>query len=495
MNYSNFLTKFWLLTAIASLAVAGIFSLPPVILRGSAFEGYFQDIQYVFDVALIIHVNLSVLVWLLAMAALVWTFIAVKKHQFSWSLAVMSFLSMIGIILMIASGFVENASPLKNNYIPVLDNPLFFQGLVCFGFGITMYALIAIVRGIFLSSVMKNPVPCPVCFLPSTLLRLIKSNQTEDEKQNPATLYLRIGAYSSALILFISIVCFILSFLQLPIENYLEDRLHYYELLFWGGGHILQFLYTQILMTAWFYLIISMGYKHSKAIKVTLITILLLNVICVIPIPFLKLLQYYDPAPNLEIFFYLFLHAESSEYYGQFTQHMRYYAGIAPSLAGLFTIMAAFCLTKEQKAEHRPVRYALIISVLLFLYGGFLGFLIIGYNATIPAHYHGSIVGTSIGMIALCYYLMPKVGLGEIKGKLATAQPLCYGIGQVLHVTGLAWMGGYGALRKDAASSADIDTVIGKIMFFSGGAIAIIGGMLFIIVTVIALIKKRSQST
>ena len=124
----------------------------------------------------------------------------------------------------------------------------------------------------------------------------------------------------------------------------------------------------------------------------------------------------------------------------------------------------------------------MILSILLFGYGGVLGYMISGINVTIPAHYHGSIVAVTLGFIGFCYYMLPKIGFSPIRGKIATAQPYIYGIGQILHITGLAWMGGYGALRKSAASSHEITNIFPKLMFFAGGSMAILGGLLFIIV-------------
>jgi heme/copper-type cytochrome/quinol oxidase subunit 1 len=113
-----------------------------------------------------------------------------------------------------------------------------------------------------------------------------------------------------------------------------------------------------------------------------------------------------------------------------------------------------------------------------------------GVNVTIPAHYHGSIVGITLGFMGLVYYFMPRVGFKVPTGFVARVQPYVYGIGQAMHITGLAIMGGYGALRKDAASSQNIDTVLGKALFFSGGSFAIIGGLMFVVVVFMAMRKK-----
>jgi heme/copper-type cytochrome/quinol oxidase subunit 1 len=120
--------------------------------------------------------------------------------------------------------------------------------------------------------------------------------------------------------------------------------------------------------------------------------------------------------------------------------------------------------------------------------------MISGINVTIPAHYHGSIVAITLAFIGLSYYLLPKLGFGNTDGKIATCQPYIYGLGQIIHITGLAWMGGYGALRKSAASSHEISNIFPKLMFFIGGSLAILGGLLFIIVVFRSLLRKSNSN-
>ncbi|MEM7617422.1 MAG: cbb3-type cytochrome c oxidase subunit I, partial [Pseudomonadota bacterium] len=249
----------------------------------------------------------------------------------------------------------------------------------------------------------------------------------------------------------------------------------YYELLFWSGGHLLQFLFTQLLMTVWFCLLMKFISRSQFIVKLGILT-LWLNMILAIA----------------GFLIHIFYDIESLEFYNLFTKHMQYCGGIAPIIAALIVIYICFNnFTEVIKTLPIAVRNCLFISLLLFLYGGFLGLLIHGSNVKIPAHYHGSIVGITIGLLGFCYFVILKMHLAKINGKLANIQPLIYGIGQILHITGLSLMGGYGALRK---SVGDIGTIegatewaifnftAGKIMFFSGGALAIIGGLLFIIV-------------
>ena len=64
-------------------------------------------------------------------------------------------------------------------------------------------------------------------------------------------------------------------------------------------------------------------------------------------------------------------------------------------------------------------------------------------------------------------------------------QPWLYGAGQLLHIVGLVWSGGYGVQRKIAGNEQILRTpaeVFGMGLMGLGGAVAIAGGLAFVIV-------------
>ena len=104
---------------------------------------------------------------------------------------------------------------------------------------------------------------------------------------------------------------------------------------------------------------------------------------------------------------------------------------------------------------------------------------------TIPAHYHGSIVAVTLAFMGVVYHILPRLGFRKPSGRLARLQPAIYGIGQIMHVFGLAWSGGYGVQRKTAGSAQGLESIeklAGMGIMGLGGLIAIIGGVLFLIV-------------
>jgi hypothetical protein len=72
-------------------------------------------------------------------------------------------------------------------------------------------------------------------------------------------------------------------------------------------------------------------------------------------------------------------------------------------------------------------------------------------------------------------------------------QPLLYGGGQLLHILGLMWSGGYGVQRKVAGSAQVLRTtqeVIGMGVMGIGGLIAVIGGVLFVVLIARAMLRR-----
>ena len=75
-----------------------------------------------------------------------------------------------------------------------------------------------------------------------------------------------------------------------------------------------------------------------------------------------------------------------------------------------------------------------------------------GSDVRVPAHYHGSIVGITLALMGLTYALLPRLGFDAPLPRMATWQPVVYGAGQLMHITGLVWSGGYGVQRKVAGA-------------------------------------------
>ncbi len=325
------------------------------------------------------------------------------------------------------------------NYIPVLESGLFLFGLVTFAAG----------AGLLLLRAMANAPRLGLDF------------------DGPGAL--RFGLNAAAVAGAVALLAFAWSWAVVPAS--LEGKA-YYEILFWGGGHALQFVWTLLMLVAWLWLAGACGARLPLSPRVTLLMFALaLASVFATPVAYLA----YDVA--------------SVEHRALLTWAMRLGGGVAilpVALAALVGMATAPAL----RPEARPWRAALLASILLFGAGGLIGVFIAGSNVRIPAHYHGCIVGVTLALMGLVYHLLPALGYAAPQGRLATAQPWIYGVGQLLHIIGLVWSGGYGVQRKVAGAEQVLRTpaeVAGMGLMGLGGAIAIAGGLVFVVVVLRAM--------
>ena len=74
------ITTGWLIIALVSLVFAGIFSLLLVLARTPLVQGWIPFIDF-FHVSLVVHVTLSVLVWLLSISAAMWSLSTGRNYE------------------------------------------------------------------------------------------------------------------------------------------------------------------------------------------------------------------------------------------------------------------------------------------------------------------------------------------------------------------------------------------------------------------------------
>ena len=452
MTNKSTLSRYWLLLGVSALAVAGLFSLVLVIARTPSLSNLplFNEI---FHKSLVVHVDLSVLVWFLSIACLMWSLLAAGTKPVIPLLEEAALAAFgLGTVLLAVSPLDGKGVALMSNYIPVITSPLFFLGISLLFCGVMLMR----VRVFF------------VCHPREALLKL---GSEPDCTRSPNALCafeddgIKYGIFGGALIALIAAMAFIWSYRQL---GHGFDPQQYYELLFWGGGHVLQLLHVQMVMIVWIMLAKALKPQFSvyPSHLYVLFSIGLVSSLCV-PWAYLH-------------------YGADDESQRQFFTHMMILAGgIAPTILALWIAPGLITFRHLWRGEKRALYSALCMSLILFIYGGALGALIQGQNVVIPAHYHGSIVGVTLAFMGAAYLLLPQFGYRDVSGwKMAFWQPIVYGGGQLLHVSGLAWSGGYGVLRKTPGGmdglSAGVKAAMG--LMGLGGVIAIIGGFMFVIV-------------
>ena len=427
------LARGWLWLGLAALIGSGVFSILLVLARTPGLNRW-QPAADFFRIALVVHVDLSVLVWFVAMAGMLWSLNATARGaRWSWTAL---WLAGAGAAAMALGAFVAPGAPIMANYIPVLEGPLFLGGLVAFGAAFAMLVLRSMAAAPRLGGVIDG------------------------ERA------LRFGLSASAVSAAVALIAFVWSLAVVPMS--LAGR-GYYEILFWGGGHALQFAWTLLMLVAWLWLARACGARVPLSPRVALMMFALaLASVFVTPYAYLA----HDVA--------------SVEHRDLHTWAMRFGGGVA-----IFPIALAVALAlaplRRVAPKARPLRAALLASMLLFAAGGVIGMTISGSNVKIPAHYHGCIVGVTLALSGLVYHLLPRLGYAAPQGRLAVAQPWLYGIGQLMHIVGLVWSGGYGVQRKVAGAEQVLRTtaeVAGMGLMGLGGLLAIGGGLLFVVVVI-----------
>ena len=427
----------WLAFGIAALAASGLYSLLLVAARTPGVKDLFPVADF-FRVALVAHVDLSVLVWFLAFASMLWTLAGGPRALAAgWIGFAVAAAGAAGVA---AAPFVQRAAPVMANYVPVLDGSLFLGGLVVFALGVA----IAGARG------MAVYVPTGARLTGDGVLRL---------GLNASLVSAGMAAFALAA-----------SFAQL---DRALDAKTYYELLFWGAGHVLQFTWTLLMLVAWLWLASAAGLRVPLAPRVVaLLFAIALGAVYLTPYIYAA-----HPVASIE-------HAKLQ------TWLMRFGAGLAvPPIA----VAVAWALARAPRpdAQARPLRASLAASLALFGAGGFIGFGIGGaVDVRVPAHYHGCIVGVTLALMGLTYLLLPRLGFAAPRSRLAAWQPWIYGTGQLLHIAGLVISGGYGVKRKVAGADQvlrSVPEVVGMGIMGAGGLLAVVGGLAFVVVVARAL--------
>ena len=231
------------------------------------------------------------------------------------------------------------------NYIPVLHGPLFLAGLVVFGLGVGVQVL-------------------------RSLLTAPRLGPAIDGERA-----LRFGLTASAICVAVALLAFAWSLAAVPTEL---DRRTYYEILFWGGGHALQFAWTLLMLVGWLWLAQACGARVPLSPRITLL-MFALALVSVFATPYA----------------YLAHDVASVEHRNVHTAAMRFGGGAAILPVALAVLLALLPL-RGLDAVRRPLRAALVSSMLLFAAGGLIGLAIGGNNVKIPAHYHGCIFGVTL---------------------------------------------------------------------------------------------------
>ncbi|WP_405241430.1 cbb3-type cytochrome c oxidase subunit I [Lentisalinibacter salinarum] len=437
------LARAWIFAAVSALLLSGLFVLLIVASRTPGTADLFP-LKNFFHLAIVVHVDLSVLVWFAAFGAALWT---VTSRPRSRILAWGSFGIAVGGAVLLALSPFRPGEAIMTNYVPVLENSMFLVGVCIFAAGIFFSALRSL---LFASPLRVEP--------------------TE-------TAVMRFGVQTGVIGLVLS--CFFLLWSYLAMPDFLAGA-QYYEVLFWGGGHVLQFAWVQLMLVVWLRLAGASGIGLPIGPR------------------FVRLLLFAGILPAFLAFWgYFQFDVGSPEHRRFFIWLMAAGGGLAAGPLGLAMLHGWHKSASANDRRERGLRAALLFSVVLFGVGGVLGFFINESNTIIPAHYHGCIVAITLAFMALTLHLLPRLGFAQADERLMIALPWTYGTGQLLHVAGLAFAGGHGVQRKTAGAEQGLEgiaQIAGMAVMGLGGLIAIVGGVLFLAAFLRSVLTRRSTA-
>ncbi len=429
----------WLCVAVGFLLASGVYPLLLALAR-TTYEMPWKDFFYT---ALVLHVDFTVLWWLLAIAGVFWSLNSTDRALPAGWIALT--LVVVGGVLAAISPFTNTANPLTNNYVPILENHYFIKGMIIFGGGI----LLLVLRTLYAA-------PMRSIFTPT----------------NEGAI--RFGIWTASIAALIAILALIWTLAHMPAG--LEHRA-YYEPLFWAGGHVIQFTHTALLCVCWLWLASVCGARIPIGPKI----VMAVFAISIIPLlfVFMPFAQYGVSTPGFTLWF---------------VKLMRDGNGIAPLVIGLAVVWGLFRSGAPAK-DQRHLYLALLFSMILFATGGILGLYISKSSTLITAHYHGVIVSVTMAFMAMTYFWLPKFGFATPNLKWAGIQVCAYAAGQMIHVIGLAWGGGHGMKRKVVGTAQDIGVhtwITPQDLVGIGGVIAVLSGILFAIVVLPVMFRGRN---
>lgn len=420
----------WALLALAALAIAGVLALAVAFSRTPGIQDLLPD--GFFRAALVTHVVFSFVVWYLGVLGVVTTWAAsglaedglVVRGAMLGPLGLRA--AIVSFVLLLVPFLMGWGTPSLNNYVPILVHPAFYAGLVL------LFAAVA-----------------------APVVRLLASLPRPAEGQ-------AYGAAAAGLTYLLALTCFGLAWLETP-RGFLDPE-PYNETVFWGGGHILQFVNTALAMVAW----------QAVGERLHLVP----------PLPerwFRLLMAAVATAALAGPALYVVWKPTDGELVQGFTWLFWFAIAVQPAVMMVAVVRA---LVVRGFHLRSPAGLGLTLSVALFAVGGVMGYFVGHGDTRTPAHYHLMIGGVMLAfMTYFVVVVLPRLQRSVQRPRWVLAFLWAYGIGQLLHGVGLFWAGTMGIARKTAGQAQGLDSIAAKVamgVMGAGALVAVIGGILFV---------------
>ena len=427
----------WTGLAVGALGIAGLFAFLLAMSRVPGIQSVLPWPVGFFHKGLVVHVVFSFVVWFLAVFG---ALSLLATHRLGASRAMLPGLglaavagSALAVPLLFVPALLDRGEPTLNNYVPVIIDPLFYAGLGLLGGSIGCAAL-----------------------------RLLLSLRAVSLRRDGIATTI----VSAACVYLLALVCFGLALHALPGAPFSHE---FNEALMWGGGHVLQFVHTLLLVAAWG--LLAAPFVEGLPVRALALSGALLTLGAL-------------PAPALYVLFPPFSPEQTEAFTG-----LQYVLGPAAAIM----VAAVAGRIRRPWPWQNPTFLALALSVMLFAVGCALGLFVDGADTRTPAHYHGVIAGITIAFFGLFFSrFLPLLGRPVADWRRLRLILHLFAWGQLAACIGLFVAGGHGAPRKvagDAQGLVDLAPMVGMGINGLGGLIAVTGGILFVWTVASALLR------
>ncbi len=430
--------KGWVILPVAALAIAGLMAVLVALLRVPGVESILRWTSQTFFVkGLIAHVTFAFVIWYLGVQGALTVLVTAATGPMTKGAA---FVGRVGLsaaglsfLLILTPVLLNLGEPSANNYIPVLIHPIFFAGLTLLALGLAL----------------------PV-------IRLLA--QVAGERSCEPVVF---AVAASGVIFLIALVCLAAAWWTMPVGTPATDAA---ERAFWGMGHIMQFANTLLLLIG-FYLLsrMSLGETPVSDRVFKIVAAAMVAGAAIGPL------------------FYLSFPADDPSQVNAFTD-LYWYVLPVPAGVVLLGTVVLFLRRARDVMNQTPEVIGIWVALLLFGFGGLIGFFESSVDTRTPAHYHAELIAVTLVFMCLYFALFAQLLDRPLPArKWRIASYVLLGAGQLFHSVGLFSAGLDGVARKVAGGEQGLDsaTKLSSMAFMGlGGLIAVIGGVIFVVLAI-----------
>ncbi len=433
----------WFAFGVGSLVLAGLLSLLLVVGRLPFLGWLFTDPLF-FKRALVVHVDLAIVIWFQAgtLAYLAWAVGACVPRGLTVASVVLAALGIAGLL---AGAVMPGAQPVLANYVPVVDHPVFLAGLVAWFAG----------SGLYFAGALAVPAG-PSAALPDDALVALRASA---------------AAHLIALATFAAAWRSTLP--GLP-------AIGYYELVAWGGGHVMQVGNVALMIGLWLFLL----RRWSGQSVLTPAAVRWLFAALVLPQAVMPVLAW---------------GGTSRPAYSEIaTQLMRWTIFPVVLIVLGLGVRQVVLHWADRPAEGRWRLVGLAGSALLTVLGFVLGAFIRGSSTLVPGHYHCAIGAVTLALMTPAYDFSRESAprAAGPSPRLIRWQLVLFGAGQAVFGLGFALAGAFGLGRKQYGVEQHVRSLgeyLGLGVMGLGGLVAVAGGLLFLAVMLRGLAAWRAR--